>query len=77
MNSSAHADSFEAGSLLVTGNTSLTNTTTTSTLLPSSNAAYNIGAVGNTYLNVYASKFYGALEGNVTGNITGNAGSAD
>lgn len=64
MNSSVSADSLSAGSLIVSGNTSLVNTTTTSTLLPHTNNTYNIGASGNKYLDVYATTFHGGVDGN-------------
>ena len=66
MNSSVSADSLSTGSLIVSGNTSLVNTTNTSTLLPHANNTYNIGASGNKYLDVYATTFHGGVDGNAS-----------
>ena len=66
MNSSVSANSLSAGSLIVSGNTSLVNTTNTSTLLPHANNTYNIGASGNKYLDVYATTFHGGVDGNAS-----------
>lgn len=70
LNSSVSADSLTAGSLLVSGNTSLVNTTTTSTILPSANNSYNIGASGNTYSHVYATEFNGTADKAKAANLT-------
>lgn len=59
MNSSATADSLSAGSLVVSGNSSLVNTATTAALLPHSNNTYDIGSSSLKYKNIY-----GALKGN-------------
>ncbi len=66
MNSSVSADSLTAGSLVVSGNTSLVNTTNTATLLPHANNTYNIGSSSLKYKDVYATTFHGALDGTAT-----------
>jgi len=83
-NSSVLADSLTAGSLVVSGNTSLVNTANTAHLLPHSNNTYDIGSSSLKYRNIY-----GALKGNadtatefsanqsvtLTGHVTGTASS--
>lgn len=63
MLSSVDIDSLSAGSLIVSGNTSLVNTATTSSLLPHANNTYDIGASSNKYRYIYATTFYGSLSG--------------
>ena len=60
LNSSTTADSLTAGSLVVSGNTSLVNTTTTGHILPHTDSTYNIGSDANRYANVYADTLYGS-----------------
>ncbi len=63
MSSSVTADSLTAGSLVVSGNTSLVNTTTTANIIPSAHNTYDIGTSTVKYKNVYAVKFVGNLNG--------------
>lgn len=85
MNSSAEISALTAGSLIVSGNTSLINTTNTSSILPHATDIYSIGSATLKYENVYANHFKGnadsadafAFDASIIlqGDVTGSASS--
>lgn len=64
LRSSTDADSLSAGSLIVSGNTSLVNTTNTSNVYPHAHRTYNLGSSALEYNEIHAKEFHGALKGN-------------
>jgi len=58
MNSSVSADSLTAGSLLVNGNTSLVNNTSSGHILPHATGTYDIGSSALKYREIYAGAMY-------------------
>jgi len=62
--------------LNVAGNSKFTGSTTTANILPDTNTARTIGALGNRYDQIHAQTFFGNLQGNVSGTVSGRAGSA-
>ncbi len=64
MNSSATIDSLTAGSLVVSGNTSLVNTTNTQNVYPNAHNTYSLGSSALQYKYIYADEFHGKLKGN-------------
>ena len=67
MNSSVSADSLTAGSLLVNGNTSLVNNTSSGHILPHATGTYDIGSSALKYREIYAGAMYATqFYGNAT-----------
>lgn len=83
-NSSVTVDSLTAGSLVVSGNSSLVNTVTTSNVLPHTDNTYSLGSSSLRYKQIYgalvgnadtATEFSSAASVALTGVVTGSASS--